>query len=103
MTDGLARKVRAGGQWPERGAAWIDFCETLAGFTAALRIQAQKCGAEYGRIMRELADEDIAEGRRTTRPEWSNGAYEGWLPRTDAVRERYEAVLDAAAKAEYEA
>jgi len=103
MTDGLARKVRAGGLWPQRGDAWNDFCEALAGFTAALRIHAQERGAEYGRSERELADQDIAEGRRTTRLPWANGYYNGWLPQPDEVRMQYEEVLDAAARAEYEA
>lgn len=103
MTDGIAAAILGGDDYPERGERWNEFCEYLAGFTPALRIEAQQRGAEYGRIERELADQDIAQGRRTTRPDWKNGAYEGWLPRTDAVRERYEAVLDAAARAEYEA
>lgn len=30
MADGLARKIRAGGEWPERGAAWDQFCAALA-------------------------------------------------------------------------
>lgn len=103
MNTDLATSIHAGDDYPQRGAAWNEFCEILAGFTPRLRLEAQERGAEYGRRQRELADEDIAEGRRATRPEWTNGAYEGWLPRTARCALRYEAVLDAAARAAYEA
>jgi hypothetical protein len=103
MTAEMAASILAGNEYPERGAAWKEFCELLAGFSPRLRIEAQERGAEYGRRQRELADEDIAEGRRATRPKWTNGAYEGWLPRTARCALRYEAVLDAAARAAYEA
>ena len=30
MDDAMARKIRAGGEWPERGHAWNEFCSALA-------------------------------------------------------------------------
>jgi len=30
MTSDTARKIRAGGGWPERGHAWNEFCSALA-------------------------------------------------------------------------
>ena len=62
-----------------------------------LIIQAVRSGHEYG-----LAEAEIAadSGRW---PEWTSGAYAGWLPEDDDQRAAYDDLLDHYAQAAYEA
>ena len=60
-----------------------------------LKQEAAERGAEWGRQEAQLvADQGIA-------PAWTNGLYCGEFPA--GHREEYESILDAAAKAAYEA
>jgi len=63
--------------------------------TEELRKEAAERGAEWGRQEAQLAyDQGIA-------PAWENGRYCGEFP--TGSREEYESILEAAAKAAYEA
>lgn len=62
-----------------------------------LIMQAIRIGGQYGLAEAEIA----AESRRW--PEWTSGAYAGWLPEDDDQRAAYDDLLDRAAQAAYEA
>lgn len=61
-----------------------------------LIIRAVQSGLEYGVAEAEVA----AECGRW--PEWTTGAYAGWLPEDDDQRAAYDDLLDRAAQTAYE-
>ena len=69
--------------------------------TNKLIIQAVRAGHEYGLAEAEVAAERANECGRW--PEWTTGAYAGWLPEDDDQRAAYDDLLDRAAQAAYEA
>lgn len=65
-----------------------------------LIIQAVQRGHEYGLGEAEVAAERANECGRW--PEWTTGAYAGWLPEDDDQRAAYDDLLDRAAQTAYE-
>ena len=59
-------------------------------------------GAAWGQIEAELMLEAVENGHRLRPAEWTKGQWSGYVP-PGAGRYRYEATLDRAAQAAYEA
>ena len=59
-------------------------------------------GAAWGQLEAELMLEAVENGHRSRPAEWTKGQWSGYVPR-GAGRYRYEAELDRAAQAAYEA
>lgn len=65
-----------------------------------LIIRAVQSGHQYGAAEAEVAAERATECGRW--PDWTTGAYAGWLPEDDNQRAAYDDLLDRAAQTAYE-